>query len=74
MNSVRNETQASGVFQKVPYNLTCLPVLCNLFYQNAAQSLRFVLTSLFEMGSSLTAYNFRVGACNIFFTAPESKI
>lgn len=73
INSVRIDTQPSGVFQNVPYNLVCNPVSWSLLYRKTAQSRRLCLTSFVETGSSLTAYNFNVGACNIFLTAPESN-
>ena len=72
INSVKMDTHPSGVFQNVPYSFMCLPVWCSLFCQKTAQSRRTILTSLLGTGSSFTAYSFKVGACSIFFTAPDS--
>ena len=75
------ETQPSGLFHWVECIFTKLscaelgyatPLLKEqLCCQLAIQSISIYLTYTFAIGTSFTAYIFKVGACSIFFIVPD---
>ena len=65
------ETHPSGVFQNIPYILTNPFDFYIFFYHSLSQSFSYFLIVLLIIGYSFTAYNFKVGTCNIFFITPD---